>query len=95
MNDQLLPVMNSDREKRHIWSASNFQASTGGILVVSFVKLLRIVCEYFEDFLSPKTLNSSGFNCRSMQNSSIPSESIKSSLSSLYFSNRATILASE
>ena len=43
----------------------------------------------------PKTLNSSGFNCRSMQNSSIPSDSMKSSLASLYFSKRATILASE
>ena len=73
---------------------TNVQTKGGGSK--AFWTMLKKTALFLMDgFPLPSTLNSSGFNCRSMQNSSIPSDSMKSSLASLYFSKRATILASE
>ena len=73
------PVRNSALVNRHICSAPNCQAKTGREIFRSSQHLVL-------DFFSPNTLNSSGLSWRSIQNSSIPSDSMLSSWPSLYFS---------
>ena len=86
----LQPCRNSCLVNLHICSAPNCQART------ERKRSKMYKTDFYHNVHNlPRTLNSSGFSCKSMQNSSIPSDRTQSSSSSLYFSYRADIFVSE
>ena len=88
----LQPCRNSCLVNLHICSAPNCQARTENMKIVRYLTMYLTIIIVINE---PKTLNSSGLSCRSIQNSSMPSDRMQSSSSFLYFSNKAVIFDSE